>query len=111
MFWLRFPRAQMKRFFVSCLFALLGATSVHAGTESPPPVEPVREPSKNNFSAGAWEFQNVSGAYFFFDTTQNNRPAIDYSLDSIRLGIMLNDPWSLGLLSGNFELLGEIFAG
>ena len=42
---------------------------------------------------------------------KNNRPAIDYSLDTLRLGIMLNDPESLGLLSGNFELLGEIFAG
>jgi hypothetical protein len=24
---------------------------------------------------------------------------------------MLNDPWSLGLLSGNFELMGEVFGG
>ena len=51
------------------------------------------------------------GAFFFFDTTQNNRPAIDFAIDSLRLGTMLNDPWRAGPLSGNFELLGEIFGG
>ena len=29
----------------------------------------------------------------------------------MRLGVMLNDPWSLGPLTGNFELMGEISAG
>jgi hypothetical protein len=108
---LEFSRARMKRFFVSCLLVLLGAVGTRAGTETPSPVEPMRPLPKSNFSAGAWEFQNVAGAYFFFDTTKNNRPSIDYSLNSLRLGIMLNDPWSLGLLSGNFELMGEVFGG
>jgi hypothetical protein len=101
----------MKRFFVSCFLALGFVIGARGGTETPPPMEPARQLPEANFAAGAKEFQNLAGYYAFFDTTQNNRPAIDYALDSLRLGIMLNDPWSLGLLSGNFELLGEIFAG
>jgi hypothetical protein len=53
----------------------------------------------------------MSGAFFFFDTTQNNRPSVDYALESLRLGVMLNNPWHLGLFSGNFEFMGEVFAG
>ena len=53
----------------------------------------------------------MMGAFFFFDTTQNQRPSIDFALDSLRLGIMLNNPWNLGPLSGNFEALGEVFVG
>ena len=101
----------MKRFFVSCLLALGMLAGARAGTETPPPMEPTRQLPEANFAAGAKEFQSVLGYFAFFDTTQNNRPSIDYSLATLRLGIMLNDPWSLGLFSGNFELLGEIFAG
>jgi hypothetical protein len=101
----------MKRFFAFCLVMLVGAITARAGTETPPPVATAPPQQEDHFAAGAKEFQNVIGYYSFFDTTQNNRPSIDYSLDTLRLGIMLHDPWSLGLLSGNFELLGEVFAG
>lgn len=88
--------------------ALVGSSS--AGVTLPSPETITRE-MPGNFSRGAKELQNVTGAFFFFDTTQNNRPSVDYALDSLRLGIMLNEPWQAGLLSGNFELLGEIFGG
>jgi lipid A 3-O-deacylase len=68
-------------------------------------------PAANRFAFGAKEVENMMGAFFFFDTTQNQRPSIDFALDSLRLGIMLNDPWAIGPLSGNFEVLGEVFAG
>lgn len=94
-----------------CALAFLSSlTAGFAGVEEPVATT-LRQETENNFSRGAKEFQNVSGAFFFFDTTQNNRPAIDFALDSLRLGIMLNDPWQAGLLSGNFEVLGEIFGG
>ncbi|HSU86881.1 MAG TPA: acyloxyacyl hydrolase [Chthoniobacterales bacterium] len=89
---------------------LISTTAGFGGVEEPVASTLARE-TESNFSRGAKEFQNVSGAFFFFDTTQNNRPAIDFALDSLRLGIMLNDPWQAGPLSGNFELLGEIFGG
>jgi hypothetical protein len=104
-----FHRAQMKRLFAACLLALFMAVRVEGGPE---PAPFTREPLElSNFSKGAREFQAMSGAFFFFDTTRNNRPSVDYALESLRLGVMLNDPWHLGILSGNFELMGEIFAG
>lgn len=107
---LAFHRAELKTRFFSCVLALLASVAARAGTE--PSTQPIesRQP-ENNFAFGAKEFQNVTGAFFFFDTTKNQRPSIDYALDSIRLGIMLNDPWNLGPLTGNFEVLGEVFAG
>jgi opacity protein-like surface antigen len=91
--------------------ALLISTTAGFGGVEEPVATTLAHETESNFSRGAKEFQNVSGAFFFFDTTQNNRPAIDFALDSLRLGIMLNDPWQAGPLSGNFELLGEIFGG
>src|SRR5262245_28219453 len=84
---LEFSRARMKRFLAFGLLVLLGAIGVaQAGTETPPPVATVPPRQEDNFAAGAKEFQNVLGYFAFFDTTQNNRPAIDYSLDTLRLG-------------------------
>ena len=100
----------MKRFFVASAFAFFAIAMAHAGTEQPVPQVPAWEPG-DSFTRGAKEFQNVTGAFFFFDTTQNERPAVDFAIDSVRLGIMLNDPQGPGFLAGNFELLGEAFAG
>ena len=105
-----FPRAEVKPRFLWCVLTLLASVAARAGTE--PTMQSIgSSPPETPFAFGAKEFQNVTGAFFFFDTTRNQRPSIDYALDSIRLGIMLNDPWNLGPLTGNFELLGEIFAG
>jgi opacity protein-like surface antigen len=101
----------MKRIFagyIAALFALAGP--LRAGVEPPVPTIPPQE-LKDNFASGAREFESLSGAFFFFDTTKNNRPSIDFALQSFRLGVMLNDPWEVGLLSGNFELMGEAFGG
>jgi hypothetical protein len=100
----------MKSFFVASALAFFALAMARAGTEQPVPQVPPWEPS-DAFTRGAKEFQNVTGAFFFFDTTQNERPAVDFAIDSVRLGIMLNDPQGPGFLTGNFELLGEAFAG
>jgi outer membrane protein W len=92
-----------------CALAFLLAASARGGTEPPAPV--VRQAADDVFAKGSREFQNVTGAFFFFDTTQNRRPSVDYVLDSVRFGVMLNDPWRVGLLTGNVELLGEVFVG
>ncbi len=106
----RFVAQLLKTRFLSCVLILLGSVAVRAGTE-PSVMQPAPTPSENRFSFGAKEIENVMGAFFFFDTTQNQRPSIDFALDSLRLGVMLNDPWSLGPMSGNFEALGEVFVG
>ncbi|MBC5800676.1 MAG: hypothetical protein GIW94_12010, partial [Candidatus Eremiobacteraeota bacterium] len=108
---LSFDRAQMKMVFSLCAFLLLGLTAAQAGSPEPPLEMVSRRSTDNPFAKGKLEFQDVSGAYFFFDTAQNNRPAVDYSLNSLRLGVMLYDPQGPGLLAGNFEIMGEIFGG
>jgi opacity protein-like surface antigen len=100
----------MKKLLAVCALAFLRSVTV-ACAEAEQPIPTMAREEQDNFSRGTKEFQNVTGAFFFFDTTQNNRPSIDFALDSLRLGVMLNDPWHLGPLSGNFELLGEVFSG
>jgi len=77
---------------------------VFGGTE-PPPIPPVKESASDVFAKGSHEFQDV------FDRGDNDGPAIDLAVDSIRLGIMLNNPHGSGFFAGNWELLGEVFAG
>ncbi len=103
-----FDRAQMKIIFSICALAFFATGTTRAGV---PQLVPAPERKDNPFAKGTFEFQDVTGAYFFFDTAQNNRPAIDYAANSLRLGLMLYDPQGPGLLAGNFELLGEVFAG
>lgn len=101
----------MKIVFALCTLFFFATSVARAGTAEPEPELVARGSTDNAFAKGKLELQDVSGAYFFFDTTQNNRPAIDYSLNSLRLGVMLYDPTGPGLLAGNFELMGEIFGG
>lgn len=63
------------------------------------------------FARHAWEFENVAGAFFLFDRGGNERPTVDYALFSARVGVMLNNPTGSGILRGNWEFLGELFAG
>jgi hypothetical protein len=107
---LAFHRAQMNKAFVSCALALLVCTTARAGVEQPVG-SVIRRDLDSNFSKGSKEFQNVAGAFFFFDRGGNNRPSIDLAVDSLRLGIMLSNPHGSSLLAGNFEILGEAFAG
>jgi hypothetical protein len=107
---LGFDPAQMNKAFVSCALALLACASARGGVEQPVATVTPND-FDNNFSKGSKEFQNVAGAFFFFDRGGNNRPSIDLAVDSLRLGIMLGNARGTNLLAGNFELLGEVFAG
>ena len=100
----------MKIAFSLCLFFIFGLSAARAGGSQEEMVAQ-REVEKNPFAQGSWEFQDVTGEFFFFDTTRNNRPAVDLLVNSARLGIMLYDPAGPGFLRGNVEFLGEIFAG
>lgn len=65
----------------------------------------------DRFRAGSWEFESLAGAFFLFDRGGNERPTIDYALESVWLGIMLYEPCGPGILSGNVEVLGKLFGG
>ena len=107
----RFIAPRMKTLLASCFLAFLSSIpAVRAAGDQPIPMTRSQE-IESNFSRGAKEFQNVTGAYFYFTTTQNDRPSVDFALNSTRFGLMLNDPWEMGLLSGNFEVMGEVFGG
>ncbi|MEO5753164.1 MAG: acyloxyacyl hydrolase [Chthoniobacterales bacterium] len=99
-----------KSLFCSGLVLFACAGGVLAEVEQPVPLSVARE-TESNFAGGSKEFQNVVGAFLFFERADTNRPSVDLAVDSLRLGIMLNDPWPAGLFSGNFEVLGEIFSG
>jgi hypothetical protein len=77
--------------------------------------EPIvqRQPNDNPFARGTKEFQELAGGFRFFQfhNTNNDYPSIDYVIDTLRLGVMLNDPHGSGLFAGNFEFLGEVFGG
>ncbi len=108
---LAFDRAQMKTAFTLCALLFLATSAVQAGAPEPQPELVARRSIEGPFAKGKFELQDVSGAFFFFDVAQNNRPAIDYAINSLRLGVMLYDPQGPGFLAGNFEIMGEIFAG
>ncbi len=65
----------------------------------------------DQFRSGRWEVENLVGAYFLFDRGGNERVTIDYLIDSFRFGAMLYNPKGPGILRGNVEALGEVFAG
>ncbi len=101
----------MMKILASVALVLLSLLPAASGSgEQPVPMTRLQE-TADKFSKGSWEFQNVTGAYFYFTTTENDRPSIDFALNSTRFGLMLNDPSEMGLLSGNFQFLGEVFGG
>lgn len=65
----------------------------------------------DRFSRGSREWEDLVGAYFLFDRGGNQRVTVDYLIDSLRYGAMLYSPNGPGILRGNVEALGEIFAG
>ena len=100
----------MKKLLVGSAVALFSFANAHAGTEQPPPALTMAA-SQDPFAKGSKEFQALSGAFFFWDTTKNNRPSVDYAVESLRLGIMLSNPHGSNFLAGNFEFLVEAFGG
>ncbi len=103
----------MKRVLLGCAIFLCAIAFVQAGV--PGPREPIvyRQPNDNPFARGTKEFQELAGGfrYFQFSDTKNDHPSVDYVINTLRLGVMLNDPHGSGLFAGNFEFLGEIFGG
>jgi hypothetical protein len=88
----------------SCLLAV---ASAHAGEEA----RMIREVDADQFRSGRWEVENLIGPYFLFDRGGNERVTVDYLIDSFRFGAMLYNPCGPGILRGNLEALGEVFAG
>ena len=106
-----FHRAQMKVLFSICALSLCVLSA--AWGEAPEPMQPTVASTSPDFAfaKGAKEFQDVTGVFSFFDRGGNNRPSVDYAVNSLRLGYMLSNPHGSNFLAGNFELLGEVFAG
>jgi len=88
----------------SCFFALVAARAGEA-------TRTIHEADNNQFRSGRWEVENLIGPYFLFDRGGNERVTVDYLIDSFRFGAMLYNPCGPGILRGNLEALGEIFAG
>ncbi|MGH8163565.1 MAG: acyloxyacyl hydrolase, partial [Rhodanobacteraceae bacterium] len=84
-----------------------------AGAPAPKETMVHQQPNNEPFARGAKEFQELAGGFRFFQfhNTNNDYPSIDYAIDTLRLGVMLNDPRGHGLFAGNFEFLGEVFGG
>jgi len=91
--------------------AFLCSVSVGRAEGEQPVLATGKRTTQEAFRRGTKEFQNVAGAFFFVDREGTHRPSVDLAVDSLRLGLMLNDPEGSGILAGNFEFLGEIFAG
>ncbi len=99
----------MGKVFIACALSLLAVATATAGTEESS--QPLTTPESDTpFARGAKEFQNVTGSFYFFDRG-SNRPSVDYAIDTARFGIMLCHPHGSNFLAGNFEFLGDIFAG
>ena len=101
----------MKTAFALGALSLLALSTAWAGSPEPAPTMELRGTPDPAFAKGALEFQDVSGAYLFFERADTNRPSVDYALNSLRLGVMLYDPNGPGILTGNVEILGELFGG
>jgi hypothetical protein len=83
---------------------------VFGGTE--PPDSAGEGICERRLCEGGHEFQNVAGVFYFFDRGDNDGPAIDLAVDSIRLGIMLSSHMARGFspvrsLAGEFSRAGE----
>src|SRR5712691_11112572 len=100
----------MTKIFLACALAILIATSTRGGTAQPPPALE-RQESSDPFAKGSKEFESVAGVFYFFDRGDNDGPSVDLAVESLRLGLMLSNPHGSGVFAGNYEFLGEVFAG
>jgi hypothetical protein len=64
----------------------------------------------NLFEARRWEANISSGVLFSPIGTPKDRPVINYTITTLQLGYMLSDVKGPGILRGNFELAGDVFA-
>jgi hypothetical protein len=100
----------MKQVLPLLALAVFVATSGQGGTEQPLRAI-ARQDTDNAFLKGSKEFENVTGAFYFFDRGDNDGPSVDLAVDSLRLGVMLSNPHGSGFFAGNYEFLGEVFGG
>jgi hypothetical protein len=100
----------MTKILLSFALPIFIAASSLGGTAQPPPA-PDRQDSREIFTKGSKEFENVAGVFYFFDRGDNDGPSVDLAVESLRLGVMLSDPRGSGFFAGNYEFLGEVFAG
>ncbi len=97
----------MKKFLAGCALMLIAYIPVSVTAE--PSAEETTAETASPYAKGTKEFEDVVGTFFYFQTILKAGPAIDFAVDSIRLGLMLNNPHGSNLLAGNFEALGEVF--
>ncbi len=64
----------------------------------------------NLFEARRWEANISSGVLFSPVGTPKDRPVINYTITTLQLGYMLTDVGGPGILRGNFEVAGDVFA-
>ena len=63
------------------------------------------------FEKGDWEITLNSGALFSPFVAVNGRPTVNYSMTAVQIGKMLNNPSDDLWWRGNWEFVGELFAG
>jgi len=98
----------MKRFLTGCALVILAHSQAATGAE-PAVEETAVGETASPFAKGAKEFEDVAGTFFYFQAILHAAPAIDFAVNSTRLGIMLSNPHGSSLLAGNVEALGEVF--
>lgn len=99
-----------KVLFSFALALIVLSSAADAGTEQAQDLS-LRDTRVDGFAKGSLEFENVVGAFFFFDRGDNDGSTIDLAVDSLRLGVMLSNPHGTGFFAGNSEFLAEIFGG
>jgi hypothetical protein len=87
---------------------LATAMSALGGDEGKNPVAPARP---GPFDGGTWELQGGAGEFCSFSTTSAKRQTINYQLEDVRLGLMIDSPRLGGCLRGNDEVMLEVFGG
>ncbi len=70
----RFLAHRMRKVFAAFALSLFSLSGALAGGEEPDSLVATRE-AGSNFARGEKEFQNVTGAFFYFDTGPKNRAA------------------------------------
>ena len=103
-------RGLMRKAFWLPLWVTLSASMVFGGTE-PPPVSAGEGICERRLCQGQSRIPERRRCLYFFDRGDNDGPAIDLAVDSIRPGIMLSNPHGSGFFAGNWEFLGEVFGG
>ncbi|RYD35397.1 MAG: hypothetical protein EOP86_08590, partial [Verrucomicrobiaceae bacterium] len=96
-----------------CFLSLASAAQAGQGIPAlaPPPAPTLPARTDSVFEAGRIELQSGAGAYWSFIPDGSERPDMDYTLSTYRLGIMLSDIHGNGWLRGNTEFLLEGFYG